>query len=47
MDCAEFVCRVMADDNLTDNVKHMNVPMLQKFLDANDDFESKIGRAHV
>lgn len=24
MDCAEFVCRVHADDGLTDGVKHMN-----------------------
>lgn len=39
MDCAEFVCRVMSSDQITDGVKHMAGSGLKAFLDNNEKFE--------
>lgn len=38
MDCAEFVCRVMAADNITNGVKHMASSNLKAFLDNTEQF---------
>jgi len=39
MDCAEFVCRIIAKDNITDGVKHMGSGALKVFLDNKSKFE--------
>ena len=39
MDCAELVCRVLADDGITDGVKHMASSTLEKFLSDKTKFE--------
>ena len=38
MDCSEFVCRVMADDNITKGVKSMGTSVLKTFLGNKDKF---------
>ena len=47
MDCSEFVCRVMAADNITDGVKHMAGKDLLSYLQNDEKFEfsqtAKIG----
>ena len=39
MDCAEFVCRVISADQITDGVKHMAGSGLKAFLDDKKKFE--------
>ena len=39
MDCAEFVCRVMAADQITDGVKSMNTAQLKTYFDNSGKFE--------
>lgn len=39
MDCSELVCRVLADDGITDGVKHMASSTLEKFLSDKTKFE--------
>ena len=39
MDCSEFVCRVFADDGLTEGVKHMNTSAIYEFLKNEKTFE--------
>ncbi len=38
LDCSEFVCRVLADDGITDGIKAMNTEGLLKFLSDEDKF---------
>ena len=38
MDCAEFVCRVLAADQITNGVKHMNSSSLQSYLNNKNQF---------
>jgi RHS repeat-associated protein len=38
LDCSEFVCRVMADDGITDGVKQMSTAELKTFLADEDKF---------
>jgi len=38
MDCAEFVCRVLAADQITNGVKHMNSSYLQSYLNNKNQF---------
>jgi hypothetical protein len=39
MDCAEFVCRVLAADEITNGVKHLASSSLKSFLDNTENFE--------
>jgi hypothetical protein len=39
MDCAEFVCRVLAADGVTNGVKHLANSSLKSFLDNTEIFE--------
>jgi RHS repeat-associated protein len=41
MDCSEFVCRVMAKDDLTNGVKHMNTVALKTYFEDNNYIKSK------
>ncbi|NMC33977.1 MAG: CHAP domain-containing protein, partial [Veillonellaceae bacterium] len=38
MDCAEFVCRVLGADQITDGVQHMNSSGLKSYFDNKDKF---------
>ncbi|MBE0640283.1 MAG: hypothetical protein IH598_17345 [Bacteroidales bacterium] len=38
MDCAEFVCRVLGADQITDGVQHMNSSSLKSYFDNKDQF---------
>jgi len=40
MDCAEFVCRVLGADQITDGVQHMNSSGLKSYFDNKDKFIS-------
>jgi len=37
MDCAEFVCRVLGADQITNGVQYMNSTGLKSFFDNYDD----------
>jgi hypothetical protein len=39
MDCAEFVCRVMGADQITNGVQHMNSSALKSYFDNTEQFE--------
>jgi len=39
MDCAEFVCRVLGADQVTDGVQHMNSSGLKSYFDNTEQFE--------
>lgn len=41
MDCAEYVCRILAYDNITDGVKHMNSGGLKTYFEKNKFSKSK------
>jgi hypothetical protein len=47
MDCAEFVCRVMEKDGITDGVKHLASSSLKKFLDDKTKFEHSKDKPQV
>jgi len=40
MDCSEFICRVLAEDALTDKVDNRNTTALIKYFGANDNWET-------